>query len=571
MSPTASFRFYFGWCSDVWMERVLWMPDEDVAPLLSVPNATAFFPSDPVPETRRYSSANSPTMAVLALGDTTKTLGIIMLSIFTLPLSLTVTGLLFLAHLIIGYFSRSASKSQLQYEANSNSSHHQKTILVTGVGMTKGLTLARAFHSQGHRVLGADFEDALVPSSGRQSRSLSSFYSLRKPSSKTLSSSYTAQLVDLVTRENVDLWVSCSGVATAVEDGAAADQIEQSTRCRCVQFNEKITARLHEKNSFIRETVRLGLPVPETHEVAAHEDVQRVFDRSGKGRRFIMKPVGMDDAHRGNMTLLPLATSAETEAHVLGLPISSACPWIVQQFIPGGREYCSHALVIRGEVRVFTACSSSELLMHYEALPAHSQLFRDMLQFTKDFCARSEESKSMTGHLSFDFMVDEQGAIHAIECNPRVHTAVVLFSQPGEVTRDMVRAYLWVLEHGQPDNNGSREAVDEVNGQDHVAEIVVPHHQIHPRYWIGHDVVELGLLPIIKLIRGGEEAKKVMKSLAELWLHVRCWKEGSFDARDPLPTLMLYHVYWPLTTAAAWWQGRRWSRINVSTTKMFMI
>ncbi|TLD03448.1 uncharacterized protein PgNI_11505 [Pyricularia grisea] len=500
-------------------------------------------------------------MAVLTFRDTTKTLGIILLSILTLPFSLTVTSLLFLAHLIIGHYPRQATKFQVQYEADFKNIPCQKTILVTGVGMTKGLTLARAFHRQGHRVLGADFEDALVPSSGRQSRSLSNFHSLRKPSSKLLSSSYTAQLVDLVTRENVDLWVSCSGVATAAEDGAAADQIEQLTNCRCVQFTEKVTTRLHEKNSFIRETIRLGLRVPETHEVAAHQDVLRVLDRSGRGRRFIMKPVGMDDAHRGNMTLLPLATPAETKKHVLDLPISSATPWIVQQFIPGEREYCTHALIVKGQVKLFTACPSSELLMHYKALPAHSQLFRDMLKFTKDFCAKSEDSKSMTGHLSFDFMADENGALHAIECNPRVHTAVVLFSQPRKVARDMVQAYLSVLEDDESQAN--------VNG--HVNEIVLPDPHAAPRYWIGHDVVELGLLPIIKMIRGDAKLSKVKESVTELWLHIKSWKEGSFEAQDPLPTLMLYHVYWPLTVAAAWWHGRRWSRLNVSTTKMFMV
>ena len=142
----------------------------------------------------------------------------------------------------------------------------------------------------------------------------------------------------------------------------------------------------------------------------------------------------------------------------------------------------------------------------------------------------------MTGHLSFDFMADENGALHAIECNPRVHTAVVLFSQPGNVARDMVRAYLSVLEDDQSPVNGYQGVTKKVNENAHVDDIVLPDPHATPRYWIGHDVVELGLLPIIKLVRGGEEVKKVMKSLAELWLHVRCWKEGSFDARDPLPS-----------------------------------
>ena len=60
-----------------------------------------------------------------------------------------------------------------------------------------------------------------------------------------------------------------------------------------------------------------------------------------------------------------------------------------------------------------------------------------------------------------------------------------------------------------------------------------------------------------------------LASCAEFVIHLGSWKEGTFEAWDPWPAFVLYHVYWPLTILSAWWYNIRWSRVNVSTTKMF--
>ncbi|RYP46901.1 hypothetical protein DL768_006935 [Monosporascus sp. mg162] len=182
------------------------------------------------------------------------------------------------------------------------------------------------------------------------------------------------------------------GVASAAEDARAKEAIEQRTPCICIQFDVQTTLRLHEKDSFTRETKRLGLPVPETHDVTSADDALRILLKilsSDPDRKFILKLVGIDDVHRGNMTLFPLSSPSDMKARVSRLPISPARPWILQQFIPGGEEYCTHALFLRGVVRCFVACPSAELLMHYEPLPATSALSRAMLEFTRQFVARS--------------------------------------------------------------------------------------------------------------------------------------------------------------------------------------
>jgi hypothetical protein len=122
-----------------------------------------------------------------------------------------------------------------KWRAISSTTFQPRTILVTGVGMSKGLFLARAFYRAGHRVIGADFEPHGVRVCGRFSVALDKFYKLSTPSSAAGSSrKYADDLVEIVKREKVALWVSCSGVASAVEDGEAAEAVEKLTKCKAI-------------------------------------------------------------------------------------------------------------------------------------------------------------------------------------------------------------------------------------------------------------------------------------------------------------------------------------------------
>ncbi|KAK8038530.1 hypothetical protein PG993_006941 [Apiospora rasikravindrae] len=528
--------------------------------------------------------------------DTIRTFSLTFLSILLLPLSLLT--------LCLGYVTQYLFPQLITPPANREDARDRRTILVTGVGMAKGLTLARAFHLSGHCVIGADFEAPGIPCSGHLSRSLSAFYRLPKPGHSSPSNSktngaadaYVERLVDIVQTDGVDLWVSCSGVASAAEDAVAKEALERRTRCRCVQFDLATTTKLHEKDRFMRETARLGLPCPETHTVTSQREILDILDASGlqqsngssvdkndkKQKKFILKPIGVDDANRGNMTLLPLPGPRRETASYLSrhLPsLSAAAPWIAQQFVPGGAEYCTHALVVRGEVRCFVACPSAELLMHYRPLPADAALSRAMLRFTREFVARAsaaegEGGEPMTGHLSFDFMVEDEEVtengfrrkMYAIECNPRAHTAVVLFARPGPEMRDMVRAYLSVLE---PKGTNGSSSASRTNGASGEANLVTPPADAQSRYWIGHDLVSLVVHPAYRLVTGRISLQEFLSGLLVFFTHVLTWKEGTWETWDPWPAVALYHAYWPLSILDTWWKGQRWSRVNVSTTKMF--
>lgn len=451
-------------------------------------------------------------------------------------------------------------------------SFRPKTILVTGVGMTKGLALARSFYEAGHDVIGADFEPNGTKVCGRVSRSLKKFVPLRKPDPKLGSARYIQGLLDVVTKEKVDLWVSCSGVASAVEDGEAKEIIERRTSCKAIQFDVETTQTLHEKHTFIDRTRELGLTVPETHTITSRAAIDAALHDAPQGRQYIMKTIGMDDANRGDMTLLPKSTHEETAKHLNKLRISEKSAWILQQYIKG-REFCTHALVIKGEVKVFVACPSAELLMHYEALPADSKLGQEMLNFTKTYAAGG--GSSFTGHLSFDFLIEDEQlsnlnndpdakvTLYPIECNPRAHTAVALFNG----TTTMADAYLSLLDENPP---APSYAEATANGTSH-QHIVTPKYSDVRYYWVGHDLINLIVLPLLSLLtlQRDSSISTVIKGLDTLVDRLLFWKDGTYELWDPLPWWWLYHVYWPQQFLLFFWKGKKWSRVNVSTCKMF--
>jgi hypothetical protein len=179
-------------------------------------------------------------------------ISLIFLSLTFLPLS---TFILILSFLVQPFNSQDAYRKRIRRSPR----FRRKTVLITGVGMTKGLRIARAFYETGHRVIGADFEPYGTLVSGRFSRALAKFYRVTKPSAKDGAAQYITDLIYIVEKEDVVLWVSCSGVASAVEDGQAMEMLERKTNCKSIQFDVETTSTLHEKDTFIRYTESMGL------------------------------------------------------------------------------------------------------------------------------------------------------------------------------------------------------------------------------------------------------------------------------------------------------------------------
>ncbi|KAL3455659.1 hypothetical protein BJX64DRAFT_281930 [Aspergillus heterothallicus] len=435
----------------------------------------------------------------------------------------------------------------------------RKTILVTGVSMTKGLTIARLLaKNTPHRVIAADTEHCTFMSPARYSAAVDKFHRLRSPRDED-TSPYINSLLQVIRREKVDLWISCSSVVGAIEDGEVLRlaQQEMGPSFKAVQFSSEVVEKLHEKDAFMEYIQSLGLPIPESHRCTSVADVEDILSSSTNytekfetRKRFILKPIGVDDIARSQMmTLLPLREGREaTSSYLSTLNITDLNPYILQQYI-NGYEYCTHSLVIRGEVRAFVACPSSDMLMYYQALHPDSAISRKMLKFTKRVA--QDGGDDFTGHLSFDFLIEgagEEARLYPIECNPRAHTAVVLFSD----TPAMADAYLSVL--GQ------------TSGDKH---ILTPQLNVKGYFWAGHDVVANYAIPLVNLFTLRGSLSDVKKGLDVLCEHAYFWEDGAYAVWDPVPLFVLYHVYWPSRLLESLLTGRQWSRVNVSTGKMF--
>ena len=448
-----------------------------------------------------------------------------------------------------------ATRSQILH---SSAEHQSRTVLVTGVGMSKGLAIARAFYRQGHNVIGADFEPFGIPVCGRFSKSLTKFHRLSKPVSRAEGSKmYVDGLLEIIRQEKVDLWVSCSGVASAIEDAEAAEHIEKLSGCKAIQFGVELTTKLHEKYAFIQETQRVGLNVPETHLIQSVEDAVLILHAekpTKTEKRWVMKSVGLDDSVRGDVTLLPRPSVEETRRHVKRLRPSTSRPFVLQQYIESP-EYCTHSIIVRGHVVAFAACPSADILMHYKALSPMSSLAKAMQTYTESYAANLGD---VTGHFSIDFMLDDSDTsdlsqrLYPIECNPRAHTAVVLFENE---SKGMVDAYLTALEN-QP-----------LSLEKPISPIMPSSTTVY--YWIGHDIVTRVLLPVVFLLTGKGTLRDLQERFTEFFEHAIYWKDGTYEIWDAWVFWWMYSVYWPGMLVVAMFTRQWWSKCNVSTNKMF--
>lgn len=436
-------------------------------------------------------------------------------------------------------------------------------ILITGVGMTKGLFLARTMHLGGCDVFGADFHAPGNLHCGRFSAAIRKFFALRHPVTDGVGA-YIEQVTAIINEENVDLWISCSGVATARQDAILAREIKRRTRCKVFQFEESVVEVLDDKLEFMRKTEQLNMAnlmwFPLSEEKDIDNAIRRIKEATDGGQHinFMIKSAGMDDTSRGSLPLVNSKDLSHAEQVLRSLDFSKSRTWILQEFVDSEEEYCTHSLIINGHVRAFTACPSASVLMHYRQVDTKSLLYAKMLKFTQEYVKGL--GGNITGHLSFDFLIrykDENDGICVtlvpIECNPRCHTATVLF-EGREV--ELCDRYLEVLNGTQ-----SREILE------------TDIRKGTGFYWMAHDLVVLGLSSLLDLVLQQDKAAReaAVRKILDCVYHFLVWRDPTFVWWDPLPAFVLNHLYWPWTLTVASWQGIKWKQLNVSTTKTFKI
>lgn len=445
--------------------------------------------TDVLPTARARAATAARVLAVAP-----KTVGALLLLQLALPVNLALTGAALVASAVAP--PRRAFVDR------------PRTILVSGGKMTKALTLARAFHAAGHRVILV--ESGRYRLTGhRWSRAVDRFYVVPKPDDP----GYAAALLEIVRSEGVDLYVPVCSPVASYHDALARDVL--APYCEVLHGDADVVGRVDDKYAFATTAVELGLPVPDTHRITAPRQVAD-FDGWDGAAAYILKSIPYDPVHRLDLTPLPRATRAETAAFAMAKPISPDQPWILQGFV-AGQEYCTHSTVRDGELQVHTCCLSSSFQVNYEHVDKPE---------IEDWVRRFAKALNLTGQFSFDFIEDADEHVFAIECNPRTHSAITLF----DGHPDLARAY---LDRGVP--------------------TVTPLLSSRPTYWAYHEAWR---------------ALRHPGQLRERLRVVRRGRDAIFSWSDPLPFLLVHHLQIPSLLLRNLAAGKDWIRIDFNIGKL---
>jgi predicted ATP-grasp superfamily ATP-dependent carboligase len=382
-----------------------------------------------------------------------------------------------------------------------------QTILINGGKMTKALQLARSFHSAGHRVILAESPKYRY-TGHRFSRAVDRFYCVPDAGAP----GYAEALLDIVTRELVDVFVPVSSPVASLPDAQARELLDDV--CEVVHADADTVTVLDDKAEFSSLAADLGLRVPDWRLITDPRQVVE-FDFPA-GRSYILKRIAYNPVGRLDLTRLSRETPELNAAFAQSLAISDDDPWILQEFITG-QEYCTHGTVRRGALQVYGCCESSASQLNYAMVDKP-----EIRSWVEHFVS----ALGITGQVSFDFIEAHDGHVYAIECNPRTHSAITMFHDHPAVAA----AY---LEDGHP--------------------LVTPRPNARPTYWIYHEIWRLITQP-------GQRRARLRTILGG--------KDAIFSARDPLPHLMVHHLQIPMLLLDNLRRRQGWTKIDFNIGKL---
>ncbi len=373
--------------------------------------------------------------------------------------------------------------------------------------MTKALQLARSFHAAGHRVVLV--ESAKYRFTGhRFSRAVDAFHCVPEPSEP----GYAEALLDVVAREQVDVFVPVSSPAASVPDAHARKLLDGV--CDVVHGDPDTVEMLDDKASFAERAASLGLRVPDWRRIT---DPRQVADFDfPPGATYILKRVAYNPVGRMDLTPLSAATPERNAAFVASLPISADDPWILQEFVDG-QEYCTHATVRDGRLQVYGCCESSACQVNYAHVD-HPEIRRWVEHFVS--------ALRLTGQVSFDF----------IECRRRgdprhrVQSPHALARSPCSTT---TRG--WPTPISPTAIPSSPRATD-----------------ARPTHWLYHE--------LWRLLTQSDRRRRIAGVLRGT--------DAIFDWRDPLPYFMVHHLQIPSLLVDNLRRRRGWTRIDFNIGKL---
>lgn len=279
-----------------------------------------------------------------------------------------------------------------------------ESVLITLGRFPKGLDLARSFKAAGWRVVVADpFQNHLLGISRSVEKSIHTPTPAQDPRG------YVDTLCKIVKDEAIDLVVPVSEEVMYV----ASLRERLSERTRIFAMPPQALHKVHDKWLFVREADMFGLGVPQSF--LASDPAAQTVSQNGD---FVIK--ARHSCGGGGVTF-----------HQRGESFPSSADHIVQARIRG-IEHSSCTLAHEGQVRATSIYRAS--VVSGTVAVGFMRVEHAMIEaWIEHFVAKT----GWTGFISFDFIVDAQGRVHALECNPRVTSGIHFFE-----TSDLAPAIL---------------------------------------------------------------------------------------------------------------------------------
>ncbi|KAK7897249.1 hypothetical protein LTR67_005138 [Exophiala xenobiotica] len=478
---------------------------------------------------------------------TMQSLFVVGLAIACIPLSAV---LVFMNYLYISLSDRNNFRRRPHEQAELGS----KTVLLSGINTPQGLRLARAFHENGHRVVGADYEPGGILTHARFSRALRSFHRLPIESGETQALAYIRTLVRIIKEEHVDLWINCTSGADPSVEGQTRTVIEKATHCRCFALRMNDIPHFSSQETFLTLVRSMGLSVPELHQVKSRDEVHSVLNKTRGTRRYMLYSPGKAGVEVTSVrTMLPRRTLSQTYQTLSLVPMKKASTesWRLEQITDGMPRYSTFAVIVRGSVAAFSASRRTDT-GYIEAVDPGSALFRSFLRIVQTFA--DKQGDDFTTHVGIDFCVDEQitdtGTVQNIllvQASPDSLAGVLLF-QGAEASAQICRAYLSCLSESIENSNGDiRPALQ----QPSYPAAVTPGTLSSGVYCFGQVLLKLGYEPLFKLITLQIGVVDLLRSWLSLLQLLSLWQDEIFSFQDPLPFWWSYQVYIPLRLLVA--------------------
>lgn len=281
-------------------------------------------------------------------------------------------------------------------------------VLVTGSRNTFALDIVRKLGSSGHAVVASDTYGGAI---GSHSKYLVGHAETASPRFDT--DRFIADIDAIVERYGIELIVPTFEEAFYLS--ARAADLREGVRLFAGRFGD--LARLHDKVSFQRLARTAGVPVPET--VVATDDASLRAAVERFPRYFARAAFS-----RGGVGLLTNTGALAGGVDVTDCHPSPDQPWLVQPFVDGPMV-CSYSTVVDGRVTAHCTYRAPEQWAHSTGIAFLAVDSTETLSYAQRMVDALDPGFS--GQLSFDY-VDDDGALTAIECNPRTTNGVILMN-----------------------------------------------------------------------------------------------------------------------------------------------